>query len=150
MSLISTTKLYVGNLTQETTEEDLRHTFTEYDVVDVAVVRDQETEESRGFAFLTFGNEDSCFDALEEMDGTPINGSPIQVNEARERRRYHNPRGGGGGNGIATGQKDDVIAAISTCINVLQTTLNSMRQNNNKRSSNRNKDRGQRYNSYDE
>jgi len=149
MSLISTTKLYVGNLTQETTEEDLRHTFTEYDVVDVAVVRDQETEESRGFAFLTFGNEDSCFDALEEMDGTPINGSPIQVNEARERRRYHNPRGGGG-NGIATGQKDDVIAAISTCINVLQTTLNSMRQNNNKRSSNRNKDRGQRYNSYDE
>ena len=149
MSLISTTKLYVGNLTQETTEEDLRHTFTEYDVVDVAVVRDQETEESRGFAFLTFGNEDSCFDALEEMDGTPINGSPIQVNEARERRRYHSHRGGGG-NGIATGQKDDVIAAISTCINVLQTTLNSMRQNNNKRSSNRNKDRGQRYNSYDE
>jgi RNA recognition motif-containing protein len=123
MSLISTTKLYIGNLTEDTTEEDLKHTFTDYDVVDITVVRDQETEISRGFAFLTFSNEDSCYDALEEMDGTPINGNAITVNEARERRRYVN-RGGGGMN---NSQKEEVINAISTCINVLQTTLNSLK-----------------------
>ena len=81
-------KVYVGNLTEDTTDSDLRHAFSEYGVQDVSLVLDKETGTSKGFAFVTLEDEDAAYDAMEEMDGSQINGNPIKVNEARERRRF--------------------------------------------------------------
>ena len=83
-------KVYVGNLTADTTDSDLKHAFIEYGVADVSLVIDKETGVSKGFAFVTLEDEDAAYDAIEEMDGVQIKGSPIKVNEARERRRFQN------------------------------------------------------------
>ena len=83
-------KVYVGNLTEDTTDSDLKHAFIEYGVADVSLVVDKETGVSKCFAFVTLEDEDAAYDAMEEMDGVHIKGSPIKVNEARERRRFQN------------------------------------------------------------
>lgn len=91
------TRLFVGNLAFQTTEEDLRSAFAAHgSVVDAKVITDRETGRSRGFAFLTMGTDEEARKAIEAMNGAMVDGRALRVNEAEERR----PGGGGGGGGF--------------------------------------------------
>lgn len=88
-------RLYVGNLSYQSTEETIREQFSAYgDVSDVHVVLDRDTGRSRGFAFVTMDTDASAQKAINELNGTMIDGRSLRVNEAEERRT-----GGGGGGG---------------------------------------------------
>ena len=87
---MNTNKIYVGNLTEDTTDIDLKHAFMDYGVVEVSLVTDRDTGTSKGFAFVTVEDNEAAADAMEDMDGAQINGNSINVNEARERRRFQN------------------------------------------------------------
>ena len=87
-------KLYVGNLSFNTTEEDLRSTFERHGSVDsVAVIMDRETGRSRGFGFVEMAEASAADDAIRALDGSDLGGRNVRVNEAQDRR------GGGGGGG---------------------------------------------------
>jgi RNA recognition motif-containing protein len=89
-------RLYVGNLSYESTSEGLRQTFSEFgEVTDAHVVIDRESGRSRGFGFVTMGSAQDAQKAMEKMNGAIIDGRPLRVNEAEERPS----RGGGGGGG---------------------------------------------------
>ncbi|WP_164101522.1 RNA recognition motif domain-containing protein [Candidatus Laterigemmans baculatus] len=86
-------KLYIGNIAYTTTEQTLRDAFSQYGTVeDVAVIMDRETGRPRGFAFVTMKNDAEGKDAIEQLNGTQLDGRTIAVNEAR-------PKTGGGGGG---------------------------------------------------
>lgn len=89
------TRLYIGNLNWDTTEDTLRAALTEggRTVKDLHMVTDRETGRPRGFAFAEMGNETEAQDTIEALNGTTLDGRPLTVNEARERQ----PRRGGGG-----------------------------------------------------
>jgi RNA recognition motif-containing protein len=94
------TRLYVGNLSFNTTAEGVRAAFTQFGTVsDVHLVSDRETGRSRGFAFVTMGTTEEAAKAIEGMDGKTLDGRPLRVNEAEQRQ----PRGGGGGGGFRGG-----------------------------------------------
>lgn len=87
-------RLFVGNLSFQTTEEDLRAAFQAHgSVVDAKIITDRETGRSRGFAFLTMGTSEEAQKAIAALNGAMVDGRPLRVNEAEERR----PREGGGG-----------------------------------------------------
>jgi RNA recognition motif-containing protein len=89
-------KLYVGNLTFDTTDQDLRELFTQYGKpTDVALVTDRETGRSRGFGFVTMGNAEEGNAAINALEGKDFQGRNLTVNEARPRE--DRPQGGGGG-----------------------------------------------------
>jgi cold-inducible RNA-binding protein len=95
------TKLYVGNLSYNTTESDLRAAF-ESDgrtVREVAVISDRETGRPKGFAFIQMGSEQDAQAAISALDGQELDGRKIRVNEAQERPAGNRPGGGGGGGG---------------------------------------------------
>jgi cold-inducible RNA-binding protein len=89
------TRLYVGNLSYNVTEQELREVFAEggRNVAEVKVVLDRDTGRPRGFAFVEMGSESDASAAIEQLTGRQIQGRPINVSEARERA----PRSGGGG-----------------------------------------------------
>ncbi|HVZ72810.1 MAG TPA: RNA-binding protein, partial [Polyangia bacterium] len=89
------TRLYVGNLSYNVTEPELRDVFAEggKNVVEVKVVMDRETGRPRGFAFVEMGSDQEAADAIQSLTGREIQGRAINVSEARERA----PRSGGGG-----------------------------------------------------
>src|ERR1700690_2534527 len=90
------TRLYVGNLSFNTTADGVRTAFTQFGTVsDVHLVTDRETGRSRGFAFVTMGTVEEAAKAIEGMDGKTLDGRPLRVNEAEQRQA----RGGGGGGG---------------------------------------------------
>ncbi len=90
-------KLYVGNLSYDTTEASLQAHFEQAgDVEDVAIIRDRETGRSRGFAFVEMADDDQAQAAIEQLDGASLDGRPLKVNEAKPRP---DSRGGGGGRG---------------------------------------------------
>lgn len=85
-------KLYVGNLTYDTTEDDLVELFQSYGEVQSAqIIIDRETNRSRGFGFVEMA--DGAEAAAEALNGQDFRGRNLTVNEARPR----DPRGGGGG-----------------------------------------------------
>ena len=85
-------KLYVGNLSYGTTEDELRSLFEQHgSTASVAVITDRETGRSRGFGFVEFETDASAAAALAALDGKDLDGRPLRVNEAHDRR------GGGGG-----------------------------------------------------
>ena len=87
-------KLYVGNLSFDSTEDDLRELFGRHGTVDsVAVITDRETGRPRGFAFVEMSESSAAQDAIRALDGNDFAGRNIKVNEAQDRR------GGGGGGG---------------------------------------------------
>ena len=89
-------KLYVGNLTFDATESDLRGQFEQFGkVVEVAMVTDRETGRSRGFAFVTMGSAAEGQAAIAALEGKDFQGRKLTVNEARPRE--DRPQGGGGG-----------------------------------------------------
>jgi RNA recognition motif-containing protein len=95
-------RLYVGNLSFNTTEETLRAAFSAFgEVLEAKVVNDRDTGRSRGFGFVSMGNDSEAQRAIQEMNGADLDGRALRVNEAEERK----PRGGGGGGG--GGRRDD-------------------------------------------
>src|SRR4051794_16640552 len=90
------TRLYVGNLSFNTTAEGVRAAFTGFGPVrDVHLVTGRETGRSRGCAFVTMGTPEEASAAIAGMDGKTLDGRPLRVNEAEQRQ----PRAGGGGGG---------------------------------------------------
>src|SRR5215218_6525460 len=90
------TRLYVGNLSFNTTADGVRTAFEQFGTVtDVHLVTDRETGRARGFAFVTMGTPDEAAKAMQAMDGQSLDGRPLRVNEAEARQQ----RGGGGGGG---------------------------------------------------
>ncbi|MDX6767120.1 MAG: RNA-binding protein [Candidatus Methylacidiphilales bacterium] len=89
-------KLYVGNLSFQTTDTELREHFGQHgSVTDVHLVMDRETQRPRGFAFVTMGSPAEGQAAISALDGQPLDGRDLTVNEARPME----PRSGGGGGG---------------------------------------------------
>lgn len=91
------TRLYVGNLSFHTTKDSLREAFavSGREVVDVHVVTDRDSGQSRGFGFVTMATAQQAQEAIAEMNGALLDGRPLRVNEAEERPARS---GGGGGN----------------------------------------------------
>jgi RNA recognition motif-containing protein len=89
------TRLYVGNLSYNVTEGELRDAFAEggRNVVEVKIVMDRDTGRPRGFAFVEMGSDEEATGAISSLSGRDIQGRPINVSEARARA----PRSGGGG-----------------------------------------------------
>src|SRR3954465_9637027 len=97
------TKLYVGNLSFNTTETDLQDLFAQAGPVqEVTLMQDKFTGKSRGFAFVTMTSEADAQKAITEFNGKTIEGRPLTVNEARPREAR--PPGGGGGGGGGGGR----------------------------------------------
>ena len=79
-------KIYVGNLSYSTTENDLQELFSAYgDITEVRLIKDHETGRSKGFAFITFGSKDAMQASLEK-NGEDFGGRNLRVNEAEDRR----------------------------------------------------------------
>lgn len=88
--------IYVGNLSRETTDDDLRQAFEAFGQVESAtVVKDRFSGESRGFGFVEMPSKTEAQAAIEEMNGKELGGNSVSVNEARPREA----RGGGGHGG---------------------------------------------------
>ena len=91
-------KIYVGNLSYQTTEADLTTLFEQAgEVESVSIITDRDTGRSKGFAFVEMSNEDAE-KAIAQFNGTEVNGRALTVNEARPREeRSGGGRGGAGG-----------------------------------------------------
>lgn len=88
-----TKKIYVGNLSFQATEDDVRGLFSEFGTVDsVAMITDRETGRFRGFCFVEMGDS-AANNAISALDGKEVDGRALRVNEARPREE----RSGGGG-----------------------------------------------------
>jgi len=95
-------RIYVGNLSFDTTEQSLSAAFEEggRQVRSVDVIMDRDTGRPRGFAFVEMENEADAEAAISALDGTELDGRSLRVNVAQER----SPRGGGGGGGGGGGR----------------------------------------------
>ncbi len=93
-------KLYVGNLPYSATEETLRETFSQCgDVDSTTMITDRETGQSKGFGFVEMSRDSEAQKAIQELNGTTIEGREIKVNEARPKAPRRGGGGGGGGGG---------------------------------------------------
>ena len=101
---MSGNKLYVGNLSFNTTEPGLADAFSPYGTVTRAtLVTDRETGRARGFAFVEMGSAEEAQAAIAGLDGKSLDGRQIQVNVARPREDRGGSGGGGGGRGGSGG-----------------------------------------------
>jgi cold-inducible RNA-binding protein len=93
------TKLYVGNLSFQTTSQELEQLFGQAGTVQSAsVVEDRDTGRSRGFAFVEMATQEEATSAIEQFNGKEVSGRAMKVNEAKPRE---NRSGGGGGRGFS-------------------------------------------------
>ena len=91
-------KLFVGNLSFNTTENDLQDAFAAHGtVVEANLMTDRMTGRSRGFAFVSMSNADEAQAAINALHGSSLDGRPLTVNVAKPRE--DRPAGGGGGGG---------------------------------------------------
>ncbi|XP_043946578.1 cold-inducible RNA-binding protein B-like [Protopterus annectens] len=98
-------KLFVGGLPFQTTEQSLEDVFCRYgQITEVIVVKDRETQKSRGFGFVTFENPDDANDAREAMDGQTLDGRQIRVDKAGQSRGGSRGGQSGGGRGYSRGR----------------------------------------------
>jgi cold-inducible RNA-binding protein len=87
-------KLYVGNLSFETTENDLQDLFEQHGTVsEVSLMMDKMTGKSRGFAFITMNDGTQASAAMSALNGKDLNGRALNVNEARPREERPRPPG---------------------------------------------------------
>ena len=100
---MSSSKLYVGNMSFKTTEDELRDAFAQFgEVTDVFIAMDKMTGRPRGFAFVTMDTPENAAKAAEALNGEEFGGRALTVNEARPKE--DRPRGGGfGGGGFGGG-----------------------------------------------
>ncbi len=102
-------KLYVGNLSFSTTEDELRTLFSESGTVtDVALIKDRDSGRSKGFAFVTMATQAEAEQAVKTLNGASFGERELKVNPARPReegagRGGFSPRGGGYGGGRSQG-----------------------------------------------
>jgi len=103
---VSSAKLYVGNLSYDTSESSLRTLFAAHgDVVSVNLITDRDSGRPKGFAFVEMGTPEEAQKAVGALDGTQLDGRTIKVNEAKPQEPraprsggYGGGGGGGGGN----------------------------------------------------
>jgi RNA recognition motif-containing protein len=94
------TKLYVGNLSFNTSNEDLQELFGQAGTVEsVNIVEDRDTGRSRGFGFVEMSSKEEGTAAIEQLNGKEIDGRSLTVNEARPREERSGGGGGGGNRG---------------------------------------------------
>jgi RNA recognition motif-containing protein len=102
------TKLFVGNINHDATENDLQDHFAAAGkVVSVNIIQDRMTQKPRGFGFVEMGSEAEAKNAITLFHGKEFQGRPLTVNEAREREERSSSgygRGGGGGGGGGGGR----------------------------------------------
>src|SRR5438046_9632713 len=99
-------KLYVGNLSFESTENDLQDLFEQHGTVnEVHLMMDRFTGKSRGFAFGTMNDGAQANAAMSALNGQELNGRPLTVNEARPREERPRPYDGGGGKRSVAGNR---------------------------------------------
>ena len=93
-------KLYVGNLSFQTSSDDLQQLFAQAGTVESSsVVEDRETGRSRGFGFVEMSSTEEGKAAIEQFNGKEVNGRNLTVNEAKPREDRGGRGGGGGGGG---------------------------------------------------
>ena len=81
-------KLFVGSLAWSTTDDSLKNFFSEVGtVVSASVIKDRETNRSKGFGFVEMSSDDEAKAAISKLDGKELDGRPIVVNEARPREK---------------------------------------------------------------
>ena len=93
------TRLYIGNLSWDTTEDSLNAALSAdgRGVKEVTIVMDRETGKPRGFGFAEMANEADAQAAIANLDGKELDGRNLNVNEAKERQPRSSGGGGGGG-----------------------------------------------------
>jgi RNA recognition motif-containing protein len=97
--------LYIGNLSEKVSEEDLKANFSEVGtVVSANVIKDKYTGQSRGFGFVEMATDEEAKEAIKKFSGGQLDGKTIVVSEAKPKRDQGAPsqggrRGGGGGGG---------------------------------------------------
>ena len=90
-------RIFVGNLSYQTTESDLTTLFEQAGEVESAsIITDRDSGRSKGFAFVEMGNE-AADKAITQFNGAELNGRALTVNEARPREERSNSRGGNNG-----------------------------------------------------
>ncbi|XP_017695134.1 PREDICTED: RNA-binding protein 3-like [Lepidothrix coronata] len=98
-------KLFVGGLNYDTDEQGLEQHFSSFGpIAEVVVVKDRETQRSRGFGFVTFTNPEHASDAMRAMNGECLDGRQIRVDHAGK-----SPRGARGGFGGALGRLEEFL-----------------------------------------
>jgi len=99
-------KLYVGNLTYQTSDSDLQQLFEPHGtVVSAQVIMDRDTGRSKGFGFVEMGSDQEAQAAIAALNGHEIEGRPLTVNEARPKPEGGGGRGGRGGYGGGGGRR---------------------------------------------
>lgn len=97
------TKLYVGNLSFNTSNQDLQELFAGAGTVESTnIIEDRETGRSRGFAFVEMSSSEEAQNAISQFNGKEIDGRSLNVNEAKPREE----RGGNGGRGNSGGSSN--------------------------------------------
>ncbi|MHB8906079.1 MAG: RNA recognition motif domain-containing protein [Melioribacteraceae bacterium] len=98
--------IYVGNLSQQATEQDLEGLFKEFGAVaSVKIIRDMFSGESKGFAFVEMNDKAAGTKAIEELNTKEVKGKKIVVNEARPKTDTRRGGGGGGNRGGGGGNR---------------------------------------------
>jgi RNA recognition motif-containing protein len=98
------TNIFVGNLAYQTTESEIEAAFAQYGAVErVSIVRDRQTGQPRGFAFVEMTNSADAAKAITALNGREMNGRTINVNEARPREQRSGFGAGGPGGGGGRG-----------------------------------------------
>jgi cold-inducible RNA-binding protein len=102
------TRLYVGNLSFDTTDTGLQAAFEQggQRVSSAQIMMDRDTGRSRGFAFVEMATDGDAQAAIKAMDGKQLDGRALRVNEAEERKPRSGGGGGGGGGYGGGGQRD--------------------------------------------
>ena len=91
--------IYVGNLSHEVTEEDLKLAFEPFGKVESAtLIKDKYSGQSKGFGFVEMASKDEGQSAIDGLNGTELKGKALNVNEAHARTERRGSRGGYGGN----------------------------------------------------
>ena len=97
--------IYVGNLSYQTTEDELRDLFAEFgDVVSAKLIADKFTGQSKGFGFVEMSNNSEAQKPIYELNGRDVNGRNVTINQARP-RQDRSRGGGGGGRGYGGGNR---------------------------------------------
>src|SRR5215472_3434960 len=98
--IIMSTKLFVGNLSFNTTENQLQDLFAAHgNVIEVDLIMDRFSGRPRGFAFVTMENKEGADAAIQALNGKSVDGRALTVNEARPREERPREFSGGGGGG---------------------------------------------------
>ena len=97
-------KLYVGNMSFDSSEDDIRRAFEAHGTVDsVAIITDRDTGRPRGFGFVEMPNDDEARAAIENLNDKDFMGRTLKVTEARPRTEGRRGGGGGGRGGFGRG-----------------------------------------------